>query len=204
MDSKFAQVNTILMEMSNLTQTAKAGGITSSERVAIQMQLNDLKAEVGDILQSGIDGRLFAGTTAAGTGFDIGNLTDMKLTGASNWNKPSYAAIYTTDLASVSVTGAWNTAEANITSATTSINNAMDRVMRAEEKIGSWIKRLEFQVQDYATEALDTQAILSSINDADLAKEQLELTKLQILQQASQAMLTQNNTAPMAVLRLIT
>ena len=76
--------------------------------------------------------------------------------------------------------------------------------MRAEEKIGSWIKRLEFQVQDYATEALDTQAILSSINDADLAKEQLELTKLQILQQASQAMLTQNNTAPMAVLRLIT
>ena len=42
-----------------------------------------------------------------------------------------------------------------------------------EEKIGSWIKRLEFQVSDFQTESLDTQAILSSINDADLAKEQM-------------------------------
>ena len=203
-DSKYAQVVNILSEMSSLVQTAKAGAITSSERVAIQLQLNDLKAEIGDILQSGIDGRLTAGTSTADSGFDIGNMTDLKLTGTgAGSNKPTYANVVTTDLGSVSVTGSWNAAEANIDTAYANINTAMDRVLRAEEKIGSWIKRLEFQVSDFQTESLDTQAILSSINDADLAKEQMELTKLQILQTTAQAMFTQNNLAPMMVLQFL-
>jgi len=204
-DSKYAQVVTILSEMSNLVQTAKAGGITSAERSAIQLQLNDLKAEVGDILNSGIDGRITAGTTVAGTGFNIGNMTDLKLTGTGSTagNLPTYATIVAGDLASVSVTGAWNAAEASISTSFTAINTAMDRTLRAEEKIGSWIKRLEFQVQDFQTESLDTQAILSTINDADLAKEQMDLTKLQILQNTAQSMFSQNNSAPQMVLGFV-
>jgi flagellin len=203
-DSKYAQVVNILSEMSSLVQTAKAGGITSAERVAIQMQLNDLKDEVGDILQSGIDGRITAGTAVADSGFDIGNMTDLKLTGTGiGSNQPTYATIITTDLGSMNVTGSWNAAETSIDAAYSSINTAMDRVLRAEEKIGTWIKRLEFQVSDFQTESLDTQAILSSINDADLAKEQMDLTKLQILQNTAQAMFSQNNQAPMMVLQFV-
>jgi flagellin len=43
---------------------------------------------------------------------------------------------------------------------------------------------------------------LSTIQDADIAEEQLELTKLQILQQSALAMLAQANAAPQSVLVL--
>jgi flagellin len=54
----------------------------------------------------------------------------------------------------------------------------------------------------HAAERTDTEASLSTIQDADLASEQLELTKLQILQQSALAMLAQANAAPQAILML--
>ena len=88
-DSNYAQVVVILTEMGDLVESAKAGGITSAEKDAIQIQLNGLKDEVGDILQSGIDSRITAGTATAGSGFSIGNMTDLKLTGAGDSNRPT-------------------------------------------------------------------------------------------------------------------
>jgi flagellin len=46
------------------------------------------------------------------------------------------------------------------------------------------------------------EAARSRIEDADFAKEQMEIVKLQILQQTSTAMLAQANTAPQSVLSL--
>jgi flagellin-like hook-associated protein FlgL len=55
---------------------------------------------------------------------------------------------------------------------------------------------------DIQSESVNWQASLSTIQDADIAKEQMELTKLQILQSTTLAMLAQNNTAPAALLSL--
>jgi len=197
-DSNYAQVADILSEMSDLVESAKAGGITSAEKDAIQIQLNGLKDEIGDILQSGIDSRITAGTSTAGSGFSIGNMSDLKLTGAGNSNRPTYSVVVEGDLASINVTG---TAE-QIESSLTSIETAMDRVLLAEGTMGTWIKRLEFQSAQAQTESTNTTAILSSVNDADLAKEQLELTKLQILQSTAQSMMTQLNTSAALILKL--
>ena len=62
--------------------------------------------------------------------------------------------------------------------------------------------RLTFQVEETGINEVNARASLSTIEDADIAYEQVELTKLQILQQTALAMLTQANTAPQALLRL--
>jgi flagellin len=48
----------------------------------------------------------------------------------------------------------------------------------------------------------NTRAALSRIRDADLANEQLELTKYQILQQTALSSLAQANANPQALLSL--
>ena len=68
--------------------------------------------------------------------------------------------------------------------------------------MGSFVRRLQFEIQDARSEKADLQATLSTIQDADIAEEQLELTKLQILQQSALAMLAQANAAPQSVLVL--
>jgi len=68
--------------------------------------------------------------------------------------------------------------------------------------MGSYIKRLDVEFDVHEVEGTNLKASRSSIMDADLAEEQLELTNLQILQQAAISILTQANSAPMAVLSL--
>ena len=183
-DSKLAQVADILLQMSDLANQANSVAVSSAEKQAIQQDLTQLRMEVSNILQSGVSGKLFSN-------FTIGGLEDVKLTGSL----PTISSL-TIDGANISVTG---------TSTTTSIqniDNALTAILEHEERLGSFIARLEFEMEDAAVEEVNTRASLSTLQDADLAAEQVELTKLQILQQAALAMLSQANMAPGSVMTL--
>ena len=192
-DSKLSGIVDMLIEMSDLASQAKAGGVTSAERVAIQLQINDLRLEISDVLQSGVSAALYSG-------FSLGNLSDVSLTGAS---VPTMAALNlaTSDLA---VTGSpsSSTVTTAIDLAITNIGSAIDTIIQDEQQIGSWIFRLEFEKDQSETELINLKASLSTIADADIAQEQMAVTKYQILQQTALAMLTQANTAPFAIMSL--
>lgn len=183
--SKLNQVSEILLEMYTLANTANAGGVSSAEKQAIQTDIVQLKEELEAILLSGVSKTIY-------TGFTIGGLENVSLTGSA---QPTLADL-TIETADLVVTGT--------TTATTitNIKDAMDRVVSDNQKIGSYIRRLNFEVDDARSEKADLQATLSTIQDADVAEEQLELTKLQILQQTALAMLSQANAAPQSVLVL--
>ncbi len=191
-DSKLTQAVDVLMEMSDLASQANAGGVTSAERVSIQIQLTDLRETLENLLQSGVSGTLYSG-------FTLGSLDNVSLTGTA---APTLSGL-TLNGTNVNVTGAaGTTTQANITSTISNINDAMDRIMQDQQKVGSWVHRLELERVDIQAELVNKQASLSTVQDADIAKEQMELTKLQILQSTSLAMLAQNNTAPGALLNL--
>ena len=190
-DSNYDQAVEILTEMSDLIESAKAGGITSAEKDAIQTQLTELKAEVGDILSSGVDTRI-----SSGSGFSIGNMSGLALGANDN---PTYMQVIDTDLDGITVTGS----SAQIDSAAAAVTTAMERVGRAQAQVGAWITRAEYQSEQANVEATNQTATLSSINDADLAREQMELTKLQILQSTTQSILAQLNAIPALVLKLM-
>jgi flagellin len=190
-DSRLAQIVDLLTEMSDIAYQADSGGITSAERVGLQIGLNGFLQEIEDILESGVSPILY-------TGFTLGELEDVSLTG-------SVPTLVSLGINNLSLTGSstLEATRANIKTAIKAISDALAGILKQEEVLGTWMHRLEFQAEQAALNEVTAQDNLSTIEDADLAYEQLELTKLQILQQTALAMLTQANTAPASLLSLL-
>ncbi len=87
--------------------------------------------------------------------------------------------------------------------AITTINNAIETVSAERSKLGALQNRLEHTIKNLDTSAENLQAAESRIRDVDMAKEIMEFTKQNILQQAATAMLAQANQAPQSVLQLL-
>jgi len=83
------------------------------------------------------------------------------------------------------------------------VDNAIKVLADRLAHIGDSQKRLTFKQDNLQTAMNNYEAARSRINDADFAKEQMELVKLQILQQTGTAALAQSNAAPQAILSLI-
>ncbi|WP_214778288.1 flagellin [Exiguobacterium sp. s22] len=83
------------------------------------------------------------------------------------------------------------------------IDTAIEAVSTQRAKLGATQNRLEHTVKNLQTGAENLQASESRIRDVDMAKEMMNFTKNNILNQASQAMLAQANSAPQAVLQLL-
>lgn len=83
------------------------------------------------------------------------------------------------------------------------VNNALEKVSSQRSALGAMQNRLEHTIKNVDTSSENLQASESRIRDVDMAKEMMEFTKNNILQQAAQAMLAQANQAPQGVLQLL-
>lgn len=84
-----------------------------------------------------------------------------------------------------------------------SLAKAIDNVNKVASLIGGIVNRLNSQEDLLKGQITNYNAAISRIEDADVAKEQLQLIKSQFLQQASLASLAQANANPQAFLQLI-
>lgn len=105
--------------------------------------------------------------------------------------------------AALGVEGIDITTAPNAQSAITTINNAITSVSDERAKLGAIQNRLEHTIANLDTSSENLQASESRIRDVDMAKEMMEFTKNNILQQAAQSMLAQANQAPQGVLQLL-
>ena len=87
--------------------------------------------------------------------------------------------------------------------AITAINSAIETVSTERSKLGALQNRLEHTIKNLDNTSENLQAAESRIRDVDMAKEMMEFTKQNILQQAATAMLAQANQAPQTVLQLL-
>ena len=85
----------------------------------------------------------------------------------------------------------------------TIIDNAIDKVSMQRSKLGAYQNRLEHTVNNLSTSSENLTAAESRIRDTDMAKEMLNFSKLQIMLQAGNSMLSQANQLPQNVLSLI-
>ncbi len=83
------------------------------------------------------------------------------------------------------------------------VNNALQKVSHQRSSLGALQNRLEHTIKNLDTAAENLQAAESRIRDVDMAKEVMEFTRTNILQQAAQAMLAQANQQPQSVLQLL-
>ncbi len=83
------------------------------------------------------------------------------------------------------------------------IDVALEQINATRSDLGAINNRLDFTMSNLANVSEKTSAARSRILDADFAKETSELSRAQVLQQASQAMLAQANAQPQQVLQLL-
>ena len=83
------------------------------------------------------------------------------------------------------------------------LDAAVERVSAQRADLGAAQNRLEHTIASTDNTAENLQAAESRIRDVDMAKEMMNLTKLNVLQQASQSMLAQANQAPQQVLSIL-
>jgi flagellin len=82
------------------------------------------------------------------------------------------------------------------------ITNAISLVKTGISDVGSFSARLSFKEEAMTVQASNTEAAYNRIMNANMADEQVQASKLLILQQTSTAMLAQANTAPQFLLSL--
>lgn len=80
---------------------------------------------------------------------------------------------------------------------------AINSLSSERSKLGAKQNAMEFTIQNLNTSSENLQAAESRIRDVDVAKEMMQLTKNQVLQQAASAMLMQANQAPQQALQLL-
>ena len=185
----------ILETMKEKVTQAASDTLGSSERNAIEDEIDALTSEIDDIVNE----TTFNSSTL---------LTDV--------DKTIQTGEATTDSLVVAVTtqnhtaGALTVADANITVSSASfssaalgnVNAAITTVKNSIASIGSYQARLSTKETTLTNAITNTEASRSRIADADFAKEQLEALKLQIMQQTATAALAQANSAPQIVLAL--
>jgi flagellin len=125
--------------------------------------------------------------------FDVGTLADGTFT------LEGTAAVAAREAG----TGLDVSSHASAASAITTIDAAINTVSSTLASIGDAQSRLTFKQDNLQTSMTNYEAARSRIADADFAKEQMEIVKLQILQQTGIASMAQANMAPQAVLSLI-
>lgn len=81
--------------------------------------------------------------------------------------------------------------------------SAIDKVAANRSKLGAYQNRIEHTIKNIDNTAENLTASMSRIEDADMALEMSEFTRLNILQQAGTAMLAQANQLPQSVLQLL-
>ena len=83
------------------------------------------------------------------------------------------------------------------------IDAAIEDVSAERSKLGATQNRLDHTINNLTTTSENLTAAESRIRDVDMAKEMMEFTKNNILNQASTAMLAQANQMPQGVLQLL-
>ena len=188
----------ILQTMKEKATQAASDTLGGAERTAIENQMDDLAAEINSIVDSDttfngvnlIDGTFTNKTTQVGA--NAGDTLSISLTGDHDAGTLSVADA-SLDVASATAAS----------TAISRIDGAIGAVQDSIRSIGSLQARLTTKENTLSTAITNTEASKSRILDADLAKEQLEITKLQILQQTALVMLGQANVAPQNVLQLL-
>ncbi|HZL57590.1 MAG TPA: flagellin, partial [Bryobacteraceae bacterium] len=150
-------------------------------------------------------------TSLAGTGIyavTAANNTDISLQ-STNAFSVDETALGTggafTVLGAQAVTAASTSASStgSALAALSSLQTAVSNLGLLQGKVGAGVNKLNYAVNLAQSQITNYSAAESGIRDADVAAEAANLTKAQVLQQASLAALAQANSAPQAVLSLL-
>ena len=188
------ETHSILQRMNELATQAANDTNTTSDRTAIQKELDALTSEIDRI--------------ATTTQFNTQNLLDGTFTGknlqvGSLSGQAISISIASMKAADLSVSGLKVSDYTAAGGAMKAYQQAISKVSTQRSALGALQNRLEHTIANLDNVAENTQAAESRIRDTDMADEMVEYSKNNILAQAGQSMLAQANQATQGVLSLL-
>ena len=202
-DGAMQGITDYLQRMRELAVQAGNDTYSSAQRSSMKSELNQLVSGITQISDSTqFNGIFLLSGASQATGMRIqlgaGNSSsiDVLKVGAEG----IFADI---DATALSVGALKVDTATNALSAISSLDTAITTVNTRRGKIGALTNRLETTANTLATNVENTSASESRIRNVDVAAESAALTRNQILQQASAAMLGQANQTPQLALQLI-
>ena len=189
-------INDILVTMTDKIEQAANDVLGDSERQAISKQLVQMVAEVGDIASQTVFNGVHLLDSTTTFHFQTGERT------STDWQTQSYtpADLGMTNLGALTETSIIDST--NYQTYLDEVNTALDTVTTALARMGSLVSRMTMKEDNISIAQVNTEASYDRLMNADMAQEQLNLTKLQILQQTATSMLAQANFNSQAVLAL--
>lgn len=192
------ETHSILQRMRELAVQAASDTNDDTDRAQLQAEMDELIAEIDRI--------------ANDTEFNTQKLLDGSLSGSgkaltfhigANSGQNIKLNISAMTAGGLGVNGLKISGQSGADAAITTIQNAINTVSEERSKLGAYQNRLEHTINNLGTASENLSAAESRIRDVDMAKEMMEFTKMNILQQAATAMLAQANMQPQMVLQLL-
>lgn len=189
------------VEIGSVTPTAASAAALTSQLVT---QINAKTAETGVVATAvssdGTGGTLTAFTLNTVSGEEIsidfaGTTATQALLGLNESNNSQLTGDSVANIDISTASGAQDAIDV--------IDVALEQINATRSDLGAINNRLDFTVSNLMNVSENTSAARSQIQDADFAAETANLSRAQVLQQASQAMLAQANAAPQQVLSLL-
>lgn len=196
------ETTNILQRMRELSVQAANDTNATSDRVAIRTELTALQDEITRIA----DTTKFNGKNLINAAAANGSALNIQV-GA---NSGEGIKITLANMAA-SVIGVTTTLVSNISAGTagdankltTAIDEALVKVSTQRAKFGAIQNRLEHTIKNVDNTSENLQSAESRVRDVDMAKEMMNYSKNNILNQAAQSMLAQANQQPQNVLNLL-
>jgi flagellin len=197
------ETTTALQRIRTLAIQSQNGINTSADRLALQKEVSALRTEIS---------RIATTTQFAGVDVLTGDFSAKFLVGANAGQTISVnlssAALTRAGVNGFSATGLGITDDNVLTEAAASrllsaVDSAVSAIGGMRADLGALQNRFQSTIRNLSNISENVSAARSRIKDADFATETAELSRNQILQQASTTILAQANQRPQAALSLL-
>ena len=216
----------LVTEIKDSTAQAASGIQGTDEKIALSKAAYRLASQIQTIVDSSVFGgrSLIDGTFSANFVISVNasnNLQTLSIdmgTANPNFNTESgffdvnamgitnFAGVTGLDLRELNTVDSNNLgifSDNNIATTMASLSEALDNITNTASYVGGFSKRLESQSEFLTEQITGYKDTISRIEDADVAREQLEIVKRQFMQQTALQSLSQANVSPQSYLRLL-
>lgn len=185
-------MSNIFQRMRELAVQAKNASYSDIDREKLDAEYQELATEAQRIAtDTNFNGKSIISGDSGTFSFQIGHESSQTLD------------VETSDAGDYLATVGDLTSSANASTEIDALDDALDALNVDRATYGAAMSRLEFTVENLSTSIQTASATKSRIMDADYAAETSALSRNQILQQTSVAMLAQANQMPKLVLNLL-
>jgi flagellin len=200
----------------NVAITTSAGTFTTANFAVTGTQASDIKTAVAAINAiSGQDGGIVATVDATNGGIDLSSTTAQSaavtvavnavsgtsVTAANLGVNASYTIDKTATVTNLNVGAVTSVDSSNL--ALAQIDASLQQVAATGAQLGAYQNRFQAAISGLKSDSTNLQSARSQIQDTDYAMATSQLSKAQILQQASTAMVAQANMIPQNILTLL-